>query len=158
MIAQGEKLALDFKVKVVRDGAIEEVVFGDLLTRPAIVSVYMRAGTPSCDRQNDALAAVAAEIDRAGCVLVALSRDTAPALRRYAAARGIGHLLASDPADRFATAAGAIVEKTMYGRKFSGPARAAFALARDGTVLAVLEKVDPANHAAQLRRLVAELG
>ena len=42
----------------------------------------------------------------------------------------------------------------MYGRTFFGPARAAYVLDRDGTVLAVAEKVDTADHAAQLRVLI----
>ena len=45
----------------------------------------------------------------------------------------------------------------MYGRKFEGPARAAFVIGTDGTVLAVVEKVDTANHAAQLHALLETL-
>jgi peroxiredoxin Q/BCP len=45
----------------------------------------------------------------------------------------------------------------MYGRTFTGPARAAFVLDRDGTVLAVAEKVDTADHAAQLKELLKTL-
>lgn len=156
MIAPGARLNLDFPLKIVRGGAVEEVVFRDLLTRPTVVSVYMRNRTPSCDRQNDALAEVAAELDRAGVGLIAVSRDTPGSHRRYATERAITYVLASDPADRFATVADAVVDKTMYGRAFRGPARAAWLLGPDGTVRAVCAKVDPANHAAQLRALVAE--
>ena len=45
----------------------------------------------------------------------------------------------------------------MYGRAFTGPARAAFILDRDGTVLAVAEKIDAANHGVQLRELIKSL-
>lgn len=157
MIAPGQKLPLDFRVKVVRGGAVEEVRFGDLLTRRAIVSVYMKNRTPSCDRQTASLAANAAEFDRAGFTLLALSRDTAGSHLRYAAANGIGYALVSDPEDRFAQAADSLVEKSMYGRTFVGPQRAAFVLDPDGTVLAVAEKVDTAGHAAQLRALINRL-
>jgi len=155
MIAVGARLALDFPVKVVRGGAVGLVAFRELLTRPTIVSVYMRNRTPSCDRQNDALAAVAGELDRAGVGLIAVSRDTAGSQRRYAEERRISYPLVSDPEDRFAAAADAIVEKTMYGRAFRGPARAAFLLSPDGVLLAAPVKVDPAAHAGQLRELAA---
>ncbi len=46
----------------------------------------------------------------------------------------------------------------MYGRTFTGPARAAFVLDLDGTVLAVVPKVDPSDHAAQLKAVIATLG
>ena len=63
----------------------------------------------------------------------------------------------SDPHDRFARAAEAIVPKAMEGRKFFGPARAAFGRERHGPVLAEVGKVDPANHGAQQRAAVATL-
>ncbi|MSU48620.1 MAG: redoxin domain-containing protein [Opitutus sp.] len=157
MIAPGQKLDLRFRLKSVRDGTISEVTFADLLTRRSIVSVYMKNNTPGCDRQNDSLAAHAAEFDRAGYNLIAVSRDTCGSHGRYAVAKKISYTLVSDPEDRFARAAGSLIQKSMYGRTFTGPARAAFVLERDGTVLAVAEKVDTANHAAQLRALICSL-
>jgi thioredoxin-dependent peroxiredoxin len=157
VISPGEKLDTRFQLKVFRRGKESAVAFADLLTRRTIVSVYMRNNTPGCDRQNDSLAAHAAEFDRAGYNLVALSRDTCGSHAKYAAKKRITYTLASDPEDRFARAADAVVAKSMYGRKFTGPARAAFVLDRDGTVLAVAAKVDMADHAAQLRALLAPL-
>ncbi|WP_138223175.1 hypothetical protein [Nibricoccus aquaticus] len=64
----------------------------------------------------------------------------------------------SDPGDLFAQAADAVIDKQLYGRKYRGPARAAFVIERDGTVLAVIEKVDAKTHAEQVRAVVAGLG
>ena len=157
MISPGQKIDTRFQFKVFRKGREEEVRFADLLNRRTIVSVYMRNNTPGCDRQNDSLAAHAAEFDRAGYNLVAVSRDTGGSHAKYAAKKKISYTLASDPEDLFAQAADSVVEKSMYGRKFRGPARAAYVLDRDGTVLAVVEKVDTADHAAQLRKVLAAL-
>lgn len=157
MIRPGEKLKTDFALEIVREGAKARVVFRELLTRPTIVSVYMRNNTGSCDRQNDSLAAHAAELAARGYNLVALSRDTCGSHLKYAVKKGIGYTLASDPDDHFAKAAGAIVEKSMYGRTFSGPARAAFVIAVDGTILALAEKVDTKDHATQLHALLDTL-
>ena len=157
MISKGKKLRAKFKLTIVQSGAVREVVFADLLTRRTIVSVYMKNNTGSCDKQNDSLAAHAAEFDRAGYNLVALSRDTSGSHLKYAVKKKISYVLASDPGDLFAQAADSIVEKSMYGKTYQGPARAAFVLDQDGTVLAVAEKVDTADHAAQLRALIAGL-
>ena len=62
-----------------------------------------------------------------------------------------------DPDDLFAQATDSVVEKSMYGRKFQGPARAAYVIDRDGTVLAVVEKVDTAAHGEQLQAVLAAL-
>lgn len=157
MIAPGKRLDLGFKLQVLRDGVAKEMSFGDLLKRRTIVSVYMKNNTPSCDRQNESLAEHAAKFDRAGYDLVAISRDTCGSHARYATKKGIGYTLASDPEDRFARATDSLVEKSMYGKKYVGPARAAYVLDRDGTVLAVVEKVDTADHAAQLLAVIKKL-
>lgn len=157
MITPGKKLKTNFKVQIVTAGAAQEVTFKELLTRPTIVSVYMKNNTGSCDKQNDSLAAHAATFDQAGYNLVAISRDTPGSHLKYAAKKKITYPLVSDPTDLFAQAADSVVEKSMYGKKYFGPARAAFVLAKDGTVLAVAEKVDTADHAAQLQALIAGL-
>ena len=157
MISPGKKLKTNFKLKVVQDGAESEVAFSELLTRRTIVSVYMKNNTGSCDKQNDSLAAHAAAFAKAGYNLVAISRDTCGSHLKYAVKKKITYTLASDPDDLFAQAADSVVEKSMYGKTYFGPARAAFVLDKDGTVLAVAEKVDTADHAAQLKALIAGL-
>ncbi len=157
MIPPGARLALDFRVKIVRGGAIEEVRFGDLITRRTLVSVYMKNKTPGCDRQTASLATHAEEFERAGYTVIAISRDTGGSHLRRAAALGSDFTLVSDPDDQFARATDSLVEKSMYGRTFIGPQRAAYVLDCDGTVLAVAEKVDTADHAAQLRALIKSL-
>jgi len=157
MRSPGQKLDLDFRLKVVQAGEVKDVAFRDLLTRPTLVSVYMKNRTPTCDRQNESLVEHAAEFERAGFNLVAVSRDTGGSHGRYAAAKHIPYVLASDPEDRFARAVDSLVTKSMYGRSFVGPARAAYLIAPDGTLLGVVEKVDAANHAAQLRELINSL-
>jgi thioredoxin-dependent peroxiredoxin len=157
MISVGQKPDLAFPVKVVTDGTVREILFSELLTRPTVVSVYMKNNTTSCDRQNDSLVAVWPELDRAGYNLVALSRDTVGSHRRFAAAKTIKYTLVSDPGDAFAKAMGSLVPKTMYGREFVGPVRATFVFACDGTVVGMVEKVDARDHANQLRQLIKSL-
>ena len=157
MIKVGEKISVKLRLKVVEGGERRERTLAELLSRPAVISVYMRNNTPSCDRQNDALGAIAGELERRGYNLIAVSRDTCGSHVKYAGKRGVTYVLASDPEDVFGKAADAIVEKTLYGRKYLGVARSAFVLATDGTVLAVIDKIDTANHATQLREVLAAL-
>lgn len=134
---------------------MREVVFTELLRRRTIVSIYMRNNTPSCDRQVESLRAQAVEFDRAGYDVVAVSRDTSGSQIRCAGKKNLFPLtLVSDPADFFAQAADAVVDKVLYGRKYRGPARSAFVLGPDATVLAVIDKVDPKTHAEQLWAVV----
>ncbi len=148
----GDVLELDFEVKVVRgDGADPEVVtFGDLITRPTVVSVYMRNNTGSCDKQNDSLVARTAEIQAKGWQVVAVSRDSIGSHGKYATKKGIRYGLVSDPADQFAAAADAMVEKKMYGKTYVGPRRSAWLLRVGGEIVAVIDKVDAASHGEQV--------
>lgn len=157
MLARGQKLNTDFTLKIADRGAVREVRFGDLLTRRTLVSVHMRNNTPTCDAQTDALVAHAAEFDQAGFNVVALSRDTCGSHQKYAVAKGIDFVLASDPEDRFGHAAEAIVEKSMYGRTFHGPKRSVWALDRDGTVLGVVDDFTRENLGERLRALIKSL-
>ena len=157
MVTPGQKIDIGFRLKIVRDGVAKDVVFGELLTRPTIVSVYMKNNTPACDRQTSSLAEHAAEFDRAGFNLVAVSRNTCGSHARYAQAKGIRFTLASDPDDLFARATDSLTNKSMYGRNFVGPIRAAYVIDCDGTILAVASKVDRDDHAAQLKELIKSL-
>ena len=159
MVTAGKRLNLDFKVKVVRkDGEIETVGFGDLLTGPTVVSVYMRNNTSGCDLQVAGLAKGSASIRRLGYEIIAISRDTCGSHRKYAEKMGIGFTLVSDPDFQFAKATDSMVEKSMYGKKYQAPARAAYVLGPEGTVLAVIEKVDTGDHAGQILAALKNLG
>lgn len=155
----GDELDLNFEVKVVRgEGAEPEVVtFANLITKPTVVSVYMRNNTGSCDKQNDALLEQAADIAAKGWQLVALSRDTAGSHCRYAAKKSISYTLVSDPQDGFAKAADAMVEKKMYGRTFEGPLRSAWLLRPSGEIAAIVEKVNAAAHGEQVLAAIDSL-
>ena len=157
MIAPGKRLDLDFKLQVLRDGVAKEMTFADLLKRRTIVSVYMKNNTPSCDRQNESLAEHAAKFDRAGYDLIAISRDTCGSHARYAAKKGIAYTLASDPGDEFARATDSLVEKSMYGKKYLGPARAAYLFGADGKLIGLVPKVEAATHGQQLLATIAAL-
>ena len=157
MISPGKNFKRSLPLHVLRQGEEAETTLKQLLKRRTILSVYMKNNTPSCDRQNDSLAARAPIFNRAGYDLIAISRDSCGSHAKYAAKKGIAYPLVSDPDDRFAQVTDSLVEKSMYGKKFVGPARAAYVLDRDGTVLAVVEKVDTADHAAQLLDVIKKL-
>jgi peroxiredoxin Q/BCP len=158
MVKAGAELDLGFTVKAVsKGGKVEEVTFGDLITRPTIVSVYMRNNTSGCDLQMASLVKGTAALKRKGYALIGVSRDTGSSHSKYADKMGIGFTLVSDPGFQFARAADSMVQKSMYGKKYMAPARAAYVLEPGGRVLAVIEKVDTKDHAAQIRAVLKDL-
>lgn len=154
MIAIGTKMKTNFELKVVQNGEEKQVQFSDLLTRPTIVSVYMKNNTGSCDKQNISLTSAQDTFNKKGINLITISKDTCNSHKKYAEKHGISYILASDPDLLFSQATDSIVEKKMYGRTYDGPSRSAFFIDTDGTVLGLIEKIDPKNHAAELLELV----
>lgn len=157
MISVGDRVDTDFTLKVVQNGEEKEVSFKELLTRPTIVSVYMRNNTGGCDKQNRSLAEHASWFDEHGYNLIALSKDTCGSHKNYADKLGISYTLASDPDFKFAQATDSIVEKKMYGKTFDAPTRSAYIFDTDGTVLGIIDKVNTKAHAEELQELVESI-
>ncbi len=154
MVEEGDRIDTDFTLNIVEDGEEKEVKFGDLLDRPAVVSVYMRNNTPGCDKQNESLAGESSYFFEKGYKLIAISKDTCGSHKNYAEKKGIDYILASDPDYKFAKATDSIVEKNMFGNSFEAPSRSAYIIDTDGTVLSIIEKVNTKNHADQLKEVI----
>lgn len=157
MISIGDKPQLDFSVNVLSSGEQKNVAFQDLIKSPAVVSVYMKNNTGSCDKQTASLAEHAGWFAKKGYSLIAVSKDSCGSHAKYAARQGINYTLVSDPDHLFSKAVDSIVEKKMYGKTYFGPARAAFIFDENGIIKAVVEKVDSARHAEQLQEIIESL-
>jgi peroxiredoxin Q/BCP len=157
MITVGDKIDTNFTLKIVKDGEESEVLFADLLDRPAIVSVYMRNNTSGCDKQTTSLAEHADWFDEKGYQLIAISKDTCGSHKKYAEKMNIRYILASDPDYLFSKAVDSIVEKKMYGKTYEAPSRSAYVIGTDGTVLGLIEKVNTKEHAEELKTLVESM-
>jgi peroxiredoxin Q/BCP len=157
MISPGTSPDFNFPIKALRDGVSTELPFRELLTGRTVVSVYMRNNTSACDKQTASLVAHADEISGLGWRILAVSRDTCASHAKYAAKIGANFTLVSDPEDKVSRSLDAIVEKSMYGKKYTGPARAAYLFDATGTTLAVIPKVDAPNHAAQVLAAIKAL-
>lgn len=154
MIAVGSKINTNFELQIVQNGEEKSITFKDILDKPVIVSVYMKNNTSSCDNQNKSLAEDQLKFEKKGVKLMTLSKDTCGSHKKYAEKHGINYILASDPDFNFSKATDSIVEKKMYGKTFEGPTRSAYYIDTDGTVLGIIEKIDPKNHAAELLELI----
>jgi len=157
MLSLGKKPKLTFKVDALVDGKPVKGPFADLLDGPTIVSVYMRNNTSACDKQAAEMDKNEKAVVRQGFRIIAVSRDTCASHAKYAAKHGYKFTLVSDPDDLFSQAMDAIVEKSMYGKKYLGPLRAAYLFGGDGKLLGVIPKVEAAEHGKQLLAAIAEL-
>lgn len=157
MVEQGTQIDTDFTLDIVKNGTEQTVTFSDLLDRPTIVSVYMRNNTSGCDKQNKSLAEQAGWFDEHGYNLVAISKDSCGSHKNYAEKLDINYILASDPDYKFAEATDSIVNKQMFGNEYQAPSRSAYVIGTDGTVQAIIEKINTNDHAAELKEVIKNL-
>lgn len=157
MISQGKAPKLSFKVDAVVGGKTVSLPFSDLLDGPTVVSVYMRNNTSACDKQAAELGKIMQAVAKKGFKLVAVSRDKVGSHEKYAQKHGYKYALVADPEDLFSKAVDGIVEKSMYGKKYLGPARAAYVFDAKGRLVAAVAKVEAAAHGAQVLEAIASL-
>jgi len=158
MLPLGKKPKLGFEVEALVGGKPVRLPFADLMEGPVVVSVWMRNNTSACDKQSAELAKAEKAVLKAGHRLIGVSRDTCGSHAKYAAKHGYRYTLVSDPEDRFSRALDAMVEKSMYGRKYVGPARAAYVFDAKGALAGVVGKVDAAAHGEQVLALLRSAG
>ena len=155
MLTPGKKPKLSFKIDAFVDGKPVNGPFSKLIQGPTVVSVYMRNNTSACDKQTADLAKHEKALGKQGFTIIAVSRDTCASHAKYAAKHGYKFTLVSDPDDLFSQAVDAIVEKSMYGKKYLGPLRAAYLFDGDGKLIGVVPKVEAAAHGKQLLEAIA---
>jgi peroxiredoxin Q/BCP len=127
-----------------QDGNV--VRLSELRGSPVVLYFYPKADTPGCTTQACGVRDRSGEYERFGARVLAVSPDRPVALRKFADKYGLPFTLLADVDHAAADEYGTWVEKSMYGRKYWGMARATFVIDADGRVARVFPKVSPKTH------------
>jgi peroxiredoxin Q/BCP len=145
MIQAGEK-APDFTLPD-QDG--NEVSLGDFAGRTLVLFFYPKADTPGCTTQACGIRDRAAEYEASGASVVGVSPDPVSLVKKFHGGQSLNFTLLADEDHAVCDAYGVWVEKNMYGKNQSRPARAqrsTFIIDGEGTVVHVIEKASPKTH------------
>jgi peroxiredoxin Q/BCP len=123
---------------------------GDLRGRPAIVYFYPKADTPGCTSEAQDFTALIDDFAAAGLPVVAISRDPPKKLAKFRDKYGLKVRLASDEDGKVCEAFGTWIEKSLYGRKYMGIARATFLVDANGRIVRAWPAVKVKGHAAEV--------
>lgn len=121
---------------------------------PLVVYFYPKADTPGCTNEAKDFTALAGDFAKAGVPVIGISKDKPAKLAKFRDKYGLKVLLASDEAGGVCEAFGTWIEKSLYGRKYMGIARATFLADADGVVLRVWPAVKVKGHAAEVLEAV----
>jgi thioredoxin-dependent peroxiredoxin len=124
----------------------ETVKLSDLRGETVVLYFYPRADTPGCTTQACGVRDRSAEYEAAGARVIGVSPDEVEDIDKFAGKYGLGFTLLADADHAVAEKYGAWVEKSMYGRKYMGVARATFIIDPKGKIAKVFPKVQPKKH------------
>lgn len=142
MIETGEK-APQFTLPD-QDG--NDVSLSSFAGKTVVLYFYPRADTPGCTTQACGVRDHLPNYAEAGAVVLGVSPDPHARVKRFADRFGLDFTLLGDADHSVCDAYGVWVEKSMYGKKYWGAARATFIIDGEGVVCHVIPRVSPRTH------------
>jgi thioredoxin-dependent peroxiredoxin len=119
-------------------------------SRPLVLFFYPKDDTSGCTREAKDFTELGPQFEKAGVLVVGVSRDPMRKHEKFIAKYDLKVPLASDEDGRVSDAFGTWVQKSMYGRKYMGMERSTFLIGEDGKVVKVWRKVKVPGHAREV--------
>lgn len=154
MLGEGDRLP----TVTVLDDEGNAVSTADLVGDPLVLYFYPKDDTPGCTSEASQFRDVYKQFVRKKARIVGVSRDTPESHRKFKAKYSIPFTLLADTESKLCDAFGVIVEKTMYGKKRKGIARATFLIDRTGKIVKAWPKVNVDEHAEDVLESLAAAG
>ncbi|MCX7644706.1 MAG: peroxiredoxin [Rhodobacteraceae bacterium] len=139
-----------------RDGG-GQITLSALRPKAVVLYFYPKDDTSGCTAEAKDFTAMAGEFEKAGAVVVGVSKDSPASHDRFVRKHGLGVILASDEGSDVCERYGVWAEKSMYGKKYMGIERSTFLIDGSGTVRNVWRKVKVPGHAEEVLAAVKAL-
>lgn len=153
MLSEGDK-APSFTLP---DQNGEKVKLSDLKGQTVVLYFYPKADTSGCTTQACGVRDRKADYAAAGAEVIGVSPDEVEDIDKFAGKFDLDFTLLADADHAVAEKYGAWVEKSMYGRKYMGVARATFIIDPKGRIARVFPKVQPKKHDDLVLKALGEL-
>jgi len=133
-----------------QDDQENTVHLSDYAGTPVVLFFYPRADTPGCTIEACGFRDVFKKIQKAGAVVLGISRDTPKAQAKFKAKYDLPYPLLVDVDEKVCKQFGVLKEKNMYGKKVMGIERTTYLIGPDQTLLKIFPKVKPEGHAEEV--------
>lgn len=125
-----------------------QVRLSDYAGQWLVLYFYPRDNTPGCTREAGDFRDLSADFERAGAVILGVSRDSLKSHQSFIARHNLPFALVCDSDEALCRAFGVIKEKTLYGRKVLGIERSTFLIDPAQRVVQSWRGVKVPGHAA----------
>lgn len=139
--------APDFSVA---DQSGRMVSLKEFLGRKVALYFYPKDNTPGCTEQACNLRDNIAALKKAGVVVLGVSVDSEKKHQNFIKKFSLPFPLLADTNHELVTAYAVWGEKTFWGKKYMGTFRVTFLINEAGIIEHIIDKVDTADHAAQI--------
>ena len=127
----------------------ETETLSQLRGKPVVLYFYPKDDTPGCTKQACSLRDDWAALSEKALVF-GISTDPLKSHEKFIKKYDLPFPLIADDDQKIVNAYGVWVEKSLYGKKYMGTERSTFVIGADGRITAILEKVKPDEHLAQV--------
>ncbi len=122
----------------------------DYKGKTVVLYFYPKDNTSGCTAEAKDFSRLAPDFRKAGVEVIGVSPDSVESHAKFRRKYDLSVRLAADANKAVATAFGVWVEKSMYGHKYMGIARATFLIGRDGRIAQIWPKVKVDGHAEEV--------
>jgi peroxiredoxin Q/BCP len=124
---------------------------------PVVLYFYPKDNTPGCTMEGEQFRDLYKRFDKAGAVVVGVSRDSLKSHQNFKAKMNFPFDLLADVEEKLCTQFGVIKMKNMYGKQVRGIERSTFLIGPTGQLVAEWRKVKVDGHAQEVLDAVKAL-
>jgi thioredoxin-dependent peroxiredoxin len=118
--------------------------------KTVVLYFYPKDNTPGCTTEGCDFAAAHKKFDKAGAVILGVSRDSLKSHQNFKAKMDFPFELISDPDEKLCEAFGVMKMKNMYGKQVRGIERSTFAIDGEGRIAREWRGVKVPGHAQEV--------
>jgi peroxiredoxin Q/BCP len=115
-----------------------------------VLYFYPKDDTPGCTQEANDFAALVEEFNQYNAIILGISRDSTTSHQKFKKKYCLPFTLLSDTTGETCQRYGVWVEKSMYGKKYMGIARATIWIDTTGNVRKIWPKVSVPGHAQEV--------
>ncbi len=134
-----------------------EAALKDFAGKKLVLYFYPKDDTESCTKEAIGFSEEVKAFQRAGAVIVGVSKDSVAKHDKFKDKHGLKVILGSDETGKTIEAYGVWGEKSLYGRKFMGIERSTFLIDGKGVIRKIWRKVRVPGHVAAVLEAVKAL-